>query len=112
MPNISRISIRTLSRFLSQNRCSLCSGNRLLLLSGLCLLSACGSGTREALSPDTPLTPVATPTLTTAVGTSFASTLSVSIVDATTGATIYYTTDGSAPSTSSRMYTGPCFLMD
>src|SRR6202023_1329209 len=39
--------------------------------------------------------PAATPTFSPASGTSFASTLSVSIADSTPGATIYYTTNGS-----------------
>jgi hypothetical protein len=51
--------------------------------------------------------PAATPTFTPASGTSFSSTLSVSIADTTPGAAIYYTTDGSAPTTSSPLYSGP-----
>ncbi len=38
---------------------------------------------------------------------SFSGTLSVSLTDNTTGATIYYTTDGSTPSQASALYTGP-----
>jgi Chitobiase/beta-hexosaminidase C-terminal domain len=53
-------------------------------------------------------TPVAaTPTFTPASGTSFSSTLSVSIADTTSGAAIYYTTDGSAPTTGSQLYSAP-----
>ncbi len=53
-------------------------------------------------------TPVAaTPTFTPASGTSFSSTLSVSIADTTAGAAIYYTTDGSTPTTGSQLYSGP-----
>ena len=51
--------------------------------------------------------PAATPTFTPASGTSFASTLSVSIADTTPGAAIYYTTNGSAPTTASQLYSGP-----
>ena len=51
--------------------------------------------------------PAATPTFSPASGTTFSSTLSVSISDATPGATIYYTTDGSTPTTSSQVYSGP-----
>src|SRR3984957_4561767 len=47
---------------------------------------------------------VATPTFSPASGTSFSSTLSVSIADSTPGATIYYTTNGSTPTTSSSVY--------
>jgi hypothetical protein len=49
----------------------------------------------------------ATPTFTPASGTSFSSTLSVSIADATPSASIYYTTDGSTPTTGSPLYAGP-----
>src|SRR6202041_3341567 len=51
--------------------------------------------------------PAATPTFAPASGTSFSSTLSVSITDATPSATIYYTTNGSTPTTSSSVYSGP-----
>ena len=49
----------------------------------------------------------ATPTFTPASGTSFATTLSVSIADATPSAAIYYTTDGSTPTTASQLYSAP-----
>ena len=49
----------------------------------------------------------ATPTFTPASGTSFATTLSVSIADATPAASIYYTTDGSTPTTASQLYSAP-----
>ena len=52
----------------------------------------------------TSATPAATPTFTPASGTSFSSTLGVSIGDSTPGATIYYTTDNSNPTTSSAVY--------
>jgi hypothetical protein len=50
-------------------------------------------------------TTVATPAFSLAAG-SYSSAQSVSLSDATTGATIYYTTNGTAPSTSSTEYTG------
>ena len=48
----------------------------------------------------------ATPVLSLAGGT-YATAQSVTIGDATPGATIYYTTNGAPPSTSSAVYTGP-----
>ena len=49
----------------------------------------------------------ATPTFTPASGTSFPTTLSVSIADATPAAAIYYTTNGSTPTTASQLYSAP-----
>jgi hypothetical protein len=53
---------------------------------------------------------VATPTFTPLSGTSFSSTLSVTIADSTPDSTIYYTTDGSTPTTSSSVYSGAITL--
>jgi Chitobiase/beta-hexosaminidase C-terminal domain len=70
----------------------------------LAFMDGCSSGGNPTSAPNAT---AATPTLTPASGTSFSSTLSVSITDATPAATIYYTTDGSAPTTSSSAYSGP-----
>ena len=47
-----------------------------------------------------------TPTFSPAAGT-YTSTQSMSLSDSTAGATIYYTADGSTPTTSSTTYNGP-----
>jgi hypothetical protein len=54
----------------------------------------------------TSLPSVATPTFSPAAGT-YSSAQSVTISDSTSGATVYYTTNGTTPTTSSTQYTGP-----
>lgn len=53
---------------------------------------------------------VATPTFSPSSGTSFASTQAVTIACATSGAAIYYTTNGSTPSEASTLYSGAITL--
>jgi YD repeat-containing protein len=65
----------------------------------LVALMICGTGVAQAST-------VATPTFSPAAGT-YTSVQTVTISDSTSGATIYYTTNGSTPTTSSTEYTEP-----
>jgi Chitobiase/beta-hexosaminidase C-terminal domain len=59
-------------------------------------------GTLTITSAGSVAKPVCTPN-----GNVFSSPPMVTLTDATPGAVIYYTTDGSTPTTSSTLYTGP-----
>ncbi len=73
-------------------------------LEAVAIASGCSlSGVASALY--TINLPAATPTISPASG-AYSSTQSVTISDATAGATIYYTTDGTTPTASSAKYTG------
>ena len=62
--------------------------------------------TAGSAPPPPPPTTVATPTFNPVAGT-YTSTQTVAISDTTSGASIYYTTNGTVPTTSSTRYTGP-----
>jgi hypothetical protein len=62
------------------------------------------AGTSAVVSATYTQTPVTTPTFTPASESFSSGTVSVTISDSTSGATIYYTTNGSTPTTSSTVY--------
>lgn len=68
-------------------------------------VSSAITGTSGNIAVSTP-TPAATPTFSPYPGT-YTSPQTVTIADTTPGVTIYYTTDGSTPTTSSPQYAGP-----
>ncbi len=80
--------------------------NHLLLISILLPISLAAIGCGSGSSASTPSPVAAAPTFAPAAGT-YTSAQTVSLADATIGATIFYTTDGSTPTTSSKIYTTP-----
>jgi Chitobiase/beta-hexosaminidase C-terminal domain len=68
--------------------------------------SLSNTGTALVSGTGTPAPPAATPTFSVAAGT-YITVQTVSISDTSTTATIYYTTDGSTPTTASTAYSGP-----
>lgn len=74
-----------------------------LSLALLSLAGCSGGGSQSGTSSTSTSTPAATPTFSPAPG-SFNSAQSVSLSDTTSGASIYYTTDGSTPTTASTLY--------
>lgn len=75
----------------------------LLILSVLCA-AGCGGGSSAGSSPVAP-TQAAAPVITTAAAQNGA--VIVSMSDSTSGATVYYTVDGSAPTSTSPQYLAP-----
>jgi beta-glucanase (GH16 family) len=77
-----------------------------VVLSGALLCGCGGSGGTSPVPSGPPQSPAATaPTITTAAAQNGA--VIVTLASATSGATVYYTLDGSAPTTSSQVYQAP-----
>jgi hypothetical protein len=71
------------------------------------ILTGCSSYNAPKAAPAPPPTPTAaTPSFSVATGT-YAAAQTVTINDATAGATVYYTTNGTVPTASSTQYTAP-----
>jgi Chitobiase/beta-hexosaminidase C-terminal domain len=94
MPRISKISDKAYKRNL---------GRGILLLAVTALLGGCGSPSKLTTAPETP---AATPTFSVPGGT-YTTTQTVTISCSTPGCAISYTTNGSTPSATSTVYTGP-----
>ena len=75
-----------------------------LLLSGS-LLCACGGGSSSGNTTPPPAQKAATPTFTSTAAQNGA--VIVTLADSTSGATIYYTLDGSTPNNTSQSYQAP-----
>ncbi|SPE27187.1 Glycoside hydrolase, family 16 [Candidatus Sulfotelmatomonas gaucii] len=72
------------------------------------LLCACGGGGAANIGTSPPPQPAAAPTVATAAALNGA--VVVSLASSTPGATIYYTVDGSTPTSSSQIYQAPFLL--
>jgi glucosylceramidase len=77
-----------------------------LIVGTVLLIQSCGGGgSSYQPPPPPPPPPAATPSFSPVAGTY--SPTQITISDATANSTIYYTTDGSTPTTSSTLYAGP-----
>lgn len=76
----------------------------LAVLFGAASVVGCGGGSGSSAPPQQQ--PTAMPTFSPVAGT-YSAAQNVTISDSTAGATIYYTTDGSVPTTGSKQYSAP-----
>ncbi len=72
---------------------------------GIFLVAGCGSGGGSTATPGSGAQPASAPVITTTAAQNSA--VVVKLTSATSGATIYYTLDGSTPTTSSQIYEAP-----
>ena len=72
---------------------------------GIFLVAGCGSGGGSTATPGSGVQPASAPVITTTAAQNSA--VVVKLTSATSGATIYYTLDGSTPTTSSQIYEAP-----
>lgn len=99
--NVSRMKDKRLS--------GLINGRMLLTACACFLLAGCSSSSNTTST--TPVTPTAPAPTFSPAGGAFSATQSVTLSDSLSGATIYYTTDGSAPTTSATRYTAPLSVL-
>lgn len=91
---------------LSSDSASVVASKTNTALAALAAASTSVNGAVVTISPSPAVGTVALPVFSPVAGT-YGSTQSVSLVSATAGATIYYTTNGSNPTDSSTLYSGP-----
>ncbi len=101
-PMFSLVLPRVRSRFAMPQSLSTLPKALFLGLGASLLIAGCGGGSSTSSTPTTPT--AALPTFSPAGG-SVTAAQSESLADATAGATIYYTVDGSTPTASSAKYT-------